>query len=93
MPTVESYQKAVELVQSAVKLDSEKRFLEAFNKYCQSLRYFVPIINGKLLFHLFQIHSNLQTYYFCSWFLCYVGSGRKLKAVVGSKALNEFTTQ
>ncbi|XP_069695812.1 serine/threonine-protein kinase ULK3 isoform X2 [Periplaneta americana] len=47
-PSPESYQKAIDLVCSAVKYDSEKNFTEAFNLYCDSLRYFVPLINAEV---------------------------------------------
>ncbi|PSN42681.1 Serine/threonine-protein kinase ULK3 [Blattella germanica] len=47
MPSSESYQKAVELVCKAVKHDTEKNFEEAFNLYCDSLRYFIPLINAE----------------------------------------------
>lgn len=62
MPTPESYQKAVDLVCSAVKHDTEKNFVEAFSLYCDSLRYFVPLINGMLEFMFcppFYIHVYL----------------------------------
>ncbi|XP_047096686.1 serine/threonine-protein kinase ULK3 [Schistocerca piceifrons] len=47
MPSPESYQKAVELVQNAVKCDAEQKFNEAFDLYCESLRYFVPLVNDE----------------------------------------------
>ncbi|XP_049938547.1 serine/threonine-protein kinase ULK3 [Schistocerca serialis cubense] len=47
MPSPESYQKAVELVQKAVKCDAEQKFSEAFDLYCESLRYFVPLVNDE----------------------------------------------
>jgi hypothetical protein len=50
MPTAESYQKAVDLVCSAVKHDTEKNVVAAFNLYCDSLRYFIPLINGRFYF-------------------------------------------
>jgi len=48
MPTPESYQKAVDLVCSAVIHDTEQNFMEAFILYCDSLRYFVPLINAEV---------------------------------------------
>ena len=49
MPSSESYQKAVDLVCSAVKHDTEKSYEEAFNLYCESLLYFIPLVNGKFM--------------------------------------------
>ncbi|KDR19557.1 serine/threonine-protein kinase ULK3-like isoform X2 [Zootermopsis nevadensis] len=48
MPTAESYHKAVDLVCNAVKHDTEKNFVAAFNLYCDSLRYFIPLINAEV---------------------------------------------
>ncbi|XP_068081474.1 serine/threonine-protein kinase ULK3 [Anabrus simplex] len=45
IPSSESYQKAIDLVCEAVKQDSEKNYSEAFTLYCDSLRYFVPLIH------------------------------------------------
>ncbi|KAJ9601515.1 hypothetical protein L9F63_000354 [Diploptera punctata] len=47
VPSAESYQKAVDLVCSAVKHDSEKSYEEAFNLYCESLLYFIPLVNAE----------------------------------------------
>lgn len=41
-PTKENYDKAVTLVQRAVKADIEKNIQEAFHLYCDALRYFTP---------------------------------------------------
>jgi hypothetical protein len=48
MPTPEAYQKAVDLVCSAVRHDAEKNYVEAFTLYIESLQYFIPLVNGKL---------------------------------------------
>jgi serine/threonine-protein kinase ULK/ATG1 len=48
MPSPEAYQKAVDLVCSAVKHDTEKNYVEAFNLYTESLQYFIPLVNGKI---------------------------------------------
>lgn len=46
-PSKESYEKAVKLVQEAVKMDSEKKAKEAFNLYCEALLYFIPLLNNE----------------------------------------------
>lgn len=46
-PTKESYDKAVGLVQRAVKMDTDKNPKEAFHLYCEALRYFIPILTSK----------------------------------------------
>ncbi|XP_017765550.1 PREDICTED: serine/threonine-protein kinase ULK3 isoform X2 [Eufriesea mexicana] len=46
-PTKENYDKAVELVQKAVKMDAEKNLKEAFYLYCDALRYFIPILTSE----------------------------------------------
>lgn len=46
-PTKENYDKAIELVQNAVKMDAEKNLKEAFHLYCEALRYFIPIVTSK----------------------------------------------
>jgi serine/threonine-protein kinase ULK/ATG1 len=48
MPTHEAYQKAVDLVHSAVRHDTEQNYIEAFMLYVESLQYFIPLVNGKL---------------------------------------------
>nr|XP_033339552.1 serine/threonine-protein kinase ULK3 isoform X2 [Megalopta genalis] len=47
-PTKENYEKAVELVQQAVKMDTEKNPKEAFYLYCEALRYFIPVLTRTL---------------------------------------------
>lgn len=49
-PCEESLQKAIDLVSEAVRFDAEGKEREAFNLYCESLLYFVPLLNGKLFF-------------------------------------------
>ena len=46
-PTKENYDKAVELVQKAMKMDAEKNSNEALHLYCEALRYFIPIVTSK----------------------------------------------
>ncbi|XP_043527661.1 serine/threonine-protein kinase ULK3 isoform X1 [Frieseomelitta varia] len=46
-PTKENYEKAVELIQKAVKMDAEKNSKEAFHLYCEALRYFIPIVTSE----------------------------------------------
>ena len=46
-PTKENYEKAVELIQKAVKMDAERNSREAFHLYCEALRYFIPIVTSK----------------------------------------------
>ncbi|KAG6797579.1 serine/threonine-protein kinase ULK3 isoform X1 [Apis mellifera caucasica] len=46
-PTKENYDKAIELVQNAVKMDAEKNLKEAFHLYCEALRYFIPIVTNE----------------------------------------------
>ncbi|PNF34892.1 hypothetical protein B7P43_G01415 [Cryptotermes secundus] len=48
MPTPESYQKAVDLVCSAVRHDAENNYLEAFTLYIESLQYFIPLVNAEM---------------------------------------------
>lgn len=48
MPTKENYDKAVQLIKKAIDLDHKKEYEQAFHLYCESLRYFVPIINLEL---------------------------------------------
>ncbi|XP_008552813.1 serine/threonine-protein kinase ULK3 [Microplitis demolitor] len=43
-PTQENYEKAIALIQCAIKEDTEKNYQEAFQLYCNALRYFVPIL-------------------------------------------------
>jgi serine/threonine-protein kinase ULK/ATG1 len=57
-PTPESYQKAVDLVCSAVEHDTKKNFVEAFNLYCDSLRYFIPLINGRFVTRIISFHYS-----------------------------------
>lgn len=45
-PTQENYEKAIALIQCAIKEDTEKNYQEAFQLYCNALRYFVPILMG-----------------------------------------------
>ncbi|XP_076277263.1 unc-51 like kinase 3 homolog Aduk isoform X3 [Lasioglossum baleicum] len=47
-PTKENYEKAVELIQQAVKMDTEKNSKEAFYLYCEALRYFIPVLTRTL---------------------------------------------
>ncbi|XP_017877150.1 serine/threonine-protein kinase ULK3 isoform X3 [Ceratina calcarata] len=46
-PTKENYDKAVEIIQKAVKMDAEKNAKEAFHLYCEALRYFIPILTSE----------------------------------------------
>jgi len=46
-PTKENYDKAVALIHKAVEADTEKNTKEAFCLYCDSLRYFIPILTSK----------------------------------------------
>ncbi|XP_060815017.1 serine/threonine-protein kinase ULK3 isoform X1 [Bombus pascuorum] len=46
-PTKENYDKAVELIQKAVKMDAEKNLKEALHLYCEALRYFIPIVTSE----------------------------------------------
>ncbi|XP_026825173.1 serine/threonine-protein kinase ULK3 isoform X2 [Ooceraea biroi] len=46
-PTKENYEKAVALVHRAVEADAEKNAKEAFCLYCDSLRYFIPILTNE----------------------------------------------
>ncbi|XP_076277262.1 unc-51 like kinase 3 homolog Aduk isoform X2 [Lasioglossum baleicum] len=46
-PTKENYEKAVELIQQAVKMDTEKNSKEAFYLYCEALRYFIPVLTNE----------------------------------------------
>ncbi|XP_071453893.1 serine/threonine-protein kinase ULK3 isoform X2 [Hetaerina americana] len=48
MPSEESYQKAIALVKEAVVKDSEKDWSAAFKLYCDSLLYFIPIVNDEV---------------------------------------------
>lgn len=60
-PTKENYDKAVELIQKAVKSDSEKNSKEAFHLYCDALRYFIPILTSETDFkrkETLRIHVN-----------------------------------
>ncbi|XP_034939008.1 serine/threonine-protein kinase ULK3 [Chelonus insularis] len=43
-PTAENYEKAVNLIQRAVKADAEKNSREAFHFYCDALKYFIPLL-------------------------------------------------
>ncbi|XP_074107124.1 unc-51 like kinase 3 homolog Aduk isoform X3 [Cotesia typhae] len=43
-PTQENYEKAVALIQCGVKEDMEKNYQQAFQLYCNALRYFIPIL-------------------------------------------------
>lgn len=42
IPTKESYEKGLEAIHQAVKLDSEKQYKAAFCKYCIGLQYLIP---------------------------------------------------
>ncbi|XP_071873252.1 unc-51 like kinase 3 homolog Aduk isoform X2 [Bombus fervidus] len=46
-PTKENYDKAVELIQKAVKMDAEKNLKDALHLYCEALRYFIPIVTSE----------------------------------------------
>ncbi|CAK9806871.1 Serine/threonine-protein kinase ULK3 [Anthophora quadrimaculata] len=46
-PTKENYEKAVEIVQKAVRMDAEKNSKEAFHLYCEALRYFIPLVTSE----------------------------------------------
>ncbi|XP_076243644.1 unc-51 like kinase 3 homolog Aduk isoform X2 [Calliopsis andreniformis] len=46
-PSKENYEKAVGLLQEAVKMDAEKNSKEAFHFYCEALRYFIPILTSE----------------------------------------------
>lgn len=54
-PTKENYEKAVELIQRAVKMDAEKNSKEAFHLYCEALRYFIPIVTSKQYRHNYDV--------------------------------------
>lgn len=47
LPSPESYKKAVQLVHKAVKCDADKEHKEAFNLYCEALRYLVPHVQAE----------------------------------------------
>lgn len=57
-PTRENYEKAVAMVQVAVKLDSEKNYKEAYYCYCDALRYFIPILTSKQFFIILNKHKQ-----------------------------------
>ncbi|XP_055851733.1 serine/threonine-protein kinase ULK3 [Episyrphus balteatus] len=44
IPSEKTLHKAIQLVTSAVELDEQKKYKEAYYLYCQSLQYFVPLI-------------------------------------------------
>ncbi|XP_076671057.1 unc-51 like kinase 3 homolog Aduk isoform X2 [Andrena cerasifolii] len=46
-PTKENYDKAIDLVQKAVQMDTENNPKEAFHLYCEALRYFIPILTNE----------------------------------------------
>lgn len=47
IPGPQSYEKAVQIVCDAVQCDRERNFVDAFNHYCEALRYFVPLIQSE----------------------------------------------
>lgn len=49
IPSTESYAKGLEAIHQAVKLDSEKQYKAAFNKYCTGLQYLIPCCKSKNL--------------------------------------------
>lgn len=48
IPSPQSYNKAVEIVCEAVECDKRKEYMDAFNLYCEALRYLVPLVQSKL---------------------------------------------
>ncbi|CAG5099486.1 Similar to ulk3: Serine/threonine-protein kinase ULK3 (Xenopus laevis) [Cotesia congregata] len=59
-PTQENYEKAVALIQCGVKEDMEKNYQQAFQLYCNALRYFIPILMGSLSKSTFDMASGLE---------------------------------
>ncbi len=51
VPSEISYEKAMKILLDAEKLDKSDQKVEAFNKYCEGLRYLHPIYRG--IFSLF----------------------------------------
>lgn len=50
VPSPETYEKALKILSEARRLDKAERKVEAFNKYCEGLRYLFPVYEGELLF-------------------------------------------
>jgi serine/threonine-protein kinase ULK/ATG1 len=46
VPSDINYKKALKLINEAEHLDSINRHIEAFNTYCQGLKYLFPILEG-----------------------------------------------
>ena len=49
VPSDVNYKKALNLFDEAERLDSNNELIEAFNKYCQGLKYLFPILEGMYL--------------------------------------------
>lgn len=59
-PTKENYEKAAALVHKAVEMDTEKNAKEAFYLYCEALRYFIPILTGKIVSYIVNVRMRFN---------------------------------
>lgn len=50
LPSESNYKKAVNILKEAEKLDKMDKQIEAFNRYCEGLRYLFPIYSGEFFF-------------------------------------------
>lgn len=48
VPSEANFKKALKILNEAEYLDKSGKKTDAINKYCEGLRYLVPILNGKL---------------------------------------------
>lgn len=55
VPSDITHKKALELFEEAEKLDSTDQHIEAFNKYCEGLKYMFPIFEGMLVIKIYVI--------------------------------------
>lgn len=61
VPSETTYKKALKILSVAENLDKVGRNVEAFNKYCEGLRYLFPVYDGKVLFKV-----NFTDFELCS---------------------------
>lgn len=50
VPSEISHKKALKILKDADNLDAANKHIEAFNRYCEGLRYLFPILSGKVIY-------------------------------------------
>lgn len=70
IPNMDSYEKGLEAIHQAVKLDSEKQYKAAFCKYCIGLQYLIPCSKCKFLIFNYNYKLLQKKYLYIFYCLC-----------------------